>query len=131
MNRQKIKHRREDLLPLLARGLTESEIAKSLQISQSTVSRDIEVLKEASRDYVNDIAKSFGYYYQECIEGINQVRRESWVMYLKENAPKIKLEALSLFKECNVSKFNLLADGPTVISIEKMRKKYEKTAKNT
>ena len=73
MNREKIKARRERILGLLAKGLTETDIAQVLQSSQPTVSRDIKELKEQSKDFVNDVAKYFGYYYQESIQGIQQV----------------------------------------------------------
>lgn len=44
--------------PLLAQSMTESEIAKILEVDQSTISRDIKVLKKLSQQFVYDLAKS-------------------------------------------------------------------------
>jgi arginine repressor len=38
--------------------MTETEIAQELEVDQSTVSRDIKVLKELSQQFVYDLAKS-------------------------------------------------------------------------
>ena len=131
MNREKIKARRERILGLLVKGLTETDIAQVLQSSQPTISRDIQELKEQSKDFVNDVAKYFGYYYQESIQGIQQVKKEAWIIAASAGNQKIKLEALSLAKDCYREQFNLLSDGPTVMAVEKMmrRRRYEKASK--
>jgi NADH/NAD ratio-sensing transcriptional regulator Rex len=38
--------------------MTETEIAQELEVDQSTVRRDIKVLKELSQQFVYDLAKS-------------------------------------------------------------------------
>jgi hypothetical protein len=49
---------------------------------QSTVSRDIKAVKEMSQQFVFDLAKSdlaksdLAYYYKQCINGIEKVRKE-------------------------------------------------------
>jgi transcriptional antiterminator len=55
--------------------MTESEIAYELKVDQSTISRDIKVLKELSQRFVFDLEKSeLAYYYKQCIHGIEEVR---------------------------------------------------------
>lgn len=55
--------------------MTETEIAQELNVNQSTISRDIEMLKELSKRFVFDLAKSdLTYYYKQCIDGIEEVR---------------------------------------------------------
>ncbi len=48
----KIEDRHRKVATLLARSMTESEIAQELKVDQSTISRDIKVLKELSNNYV-------------------------------------------------------------------------------
>jgi predicted transcriptional regulator len=56
-----------------------TEIAKQLNMDQSTVSRDIKALKELSQRFVFDLAKSdLAYYYKQCIDGIEEVKRKAW-----------------------------------------------------
>jgi IS30 family transposase len=49
--------------------MSETEIAKELGVDQSTISRDIKILKELSQRFVYDLAKSdLAYYYKQCID---------------------------------------------------------------
>jgi IS30 family transposase len=48
---------------MLAQSITETEIAVELKVDQSTISRDIKVLKEMSQRFVYDLAKSDLAYY--------------------------------------------------------------------
>ncbi len=74
----KIEDRRRKVATLLAQSMTEIEIAHELNVDQSTISRDIKVLKGISQRFVFDLAKSdLAYYYKQCIDGIEEVRRES------------------------------------------------------
>src|SRR5215212_457235 len=58
--------------------MIESEIAQKLNVDQSTISRDIKALKQMSQQFVFDLAKSdLAYYYQQCINGIEEVRRKA------------------------------------------------------
>jgi len=52
----------------LAQSRNESEIAEKLGVHQFTISRDIQALKEASRQFIPDLAKSYlGFTYQQSI----------------------------------------------------------------
>jgi IS30 family transposase len=56
---------------MLARKMTEREIASQLNVDQSTVSRDITALKETSQRFIFDLAKSdLAYYYKQSLDGI-------------------------------------------------------------
>jgi IS30 family transposase len=57
-SRFKIEERRRQVASLLAQSITESEIAKKLNVDQSTISRDIKALKQMSQQFVFDLAKS-------------------------------------------------------------------------
>ena len=131
VNSSQIQERRQKVLGYLAKHLTEREIAQLLKTSQSTIHRDIQALKEDSKEYVNDLARYFGYYYQETIEGIDQAIREAWSVFDKEQNPRIKLQALSLIKECSEARFRLLSDGPTVIAVQKLGGRSEKATADT
>ena len=108
----KIEDRRRKIAILLAQSMTETEIAQELNVNQSTISRDIKMLKELSQRFVFDLAKSdLTYYYKQCIDGIEEVRRKGWEIIKGHNngnlTPKDKLLALKIIKECNEVKFAL------------------------
>jgi Trp operon repressor len=96
----KIEDRHRKVATLLAQSMTEIEIAHELKVDQSTVSRDIKALKALSQRFVFDLAKSdLAYYYKQCIDGIEEVRRKGWEIFKGHNninlTPKDKLLALS------------------------------------
>jgi len=128
-----VQERRQKVLALMAKHLTESEIAQSLGTTQSTVSRDVQYLRNQSKTFLDDLAKElFVFQYQQCLEGLDQVSREAWLLFHDENnPPKIRLGALMLLKDCYQSKFVMLGEGPTVISVKRLGEKVEKLDKNS
>ncbi len=131
----KIEERRRQVASLLAQALTETEIAEQLNVDQSTISRDVKVLKEMSQQFVFDLAKSdLAYYYKQCINGIEEVRRKAWEMLRDEDdegqpsllTPKDKLLALKLIKECDEGKFALFKDGPSIMNVKSLEERLSK-----
>ncbi|MGB8025430.1 MAG: hypothetical protein WCF06_14070, partial [Nitrososphaeraceae archaeon] len=94
----------------------------------STISRDIKALKEQSQRFVFDLAKSdLAFYYKQCIDGIEEVKRKAWEM-LRNNSliEKDKLSALKVIKECNETKFSLFKDGPSVMNLKSLEERLNK-----
>jgi Holliday junction resolvase RusA-like endonuclease len=122
-----IEDRRRRVASLLAQSRTETEIATDLQVHVSTISRDVTYLRKQSQQFVYDLAKSdLAFYYKQCLDGIEEVRRKSWEIYNNDrsnqpncflNNAKDKLLCLKLIKECNEAKFALLKDGPSIINL--------------
>jgi hypothetical protein len=111
--------------------MNETEIANELNVNQSTISRDIKVLKELSQRFVFDLAKSdLAYYYKQCIDGIEEIRRKGWEIFkgLNNNSnltPRDKLLALKVIKECNEAKFALFKEGPSIMHIKSLEERLE------
>jgi IS30 family transposase len=55
----KIEERRRKVASLLAQSMTETEIAQELNVDQSTISRDVKVLKQLSEQFVYDFKIRF------------------------------------------------------------------------
>ena len=73
LHNKKIKARRNQVASLLAKSFSETEIAQQLGVDQSTISRDIKVLKESAQQFVYDLAKSdLACYYKQSIDGIEE-----------------------------------------------------------
>ena len=112
--------------------MIESEIAQKLNVDQSTISRDIKALKQMSQQFVFDLAKSdLAYYYQQCINGIEEVRRKAWELIRDDNKEeeqqslilKDKLLVLKLIKECEEGKFALFKDGPSILNVKSLEER--------
>jgi DNA-binding transcriptional ArsR family regulator len=114
VHKYKIEDRRRRVASLLAQSLTETEIAKKLNVDQSTISRDIKVLKKLSQQFVYDLAKSdLAYCYKQCLDGIEEVKRRSWDIFngINNFSTRDKLLALKLIMDCNEAKFALFKEG--------------------
>jgi transcriptional antiterminator len=124
----KIEERRRRVASLLAQSLTETEIARELNVNQSTISRDVKALKELSQQFVYDLARSdLAYYYKQCIDGIEEVKRKAWEIFRNNSlSEKDKLLALKLIKECDESKFSLFKDGPSVMNVKSLEERLNK-----
>ena len=110
--------------------MTESEIAQELNVNQSTINRDVKVLKELSQQFVYDLAKSdLAYYYKQCLDGMEEVKRKAWAAYRSDDSSlkqKDKLLALKLIKECEEAKFSLLESGPSVMNLKLLEERLNK-----
>ena len=96
-NKFKIEERRRQVASLLAQSITETEIAQKLNVDQSTISRDIKALKQMSQQFVFDLAKSdLAYHYQQCINGIEEVRRTAWELLRDDEEEKGQRQLLTL-----------------------------------
>ena len=133
-NRFKIEERRRQVASLLAQSITESEIAKKLNVDQSTISRDIKALKQMSQQFVFNLAKSdLAYHYQQCINCIEEVRRKAWELLRDDEEEekgqrqsltlKDKLSILKLIKECEEGKFALFKDGPSILNVKSLEER--------
>lgn len=129
-----MEERRRQVASLLAQSITESEIAKKLNVDQSTISRDIKALKHMSQQFVFDLAKSdLAYHYQQCINGIEEVRRKAWELLREDEEEekgqrnsltlKDKLSILKLIKECEEGKFVLFKDGPSIMNVKSLEER--------
>jgi DNA-binding transcriptional ArsR family regulator len=127
-----LEERRRQVASMLAQSMTEQEIADKLAVDRSTISRDIKVLKKLSQRFVFDLAKSdLAYYYKQCIDGIEEVRRKGWEIFkgLSNNnnslTPRDRLLALKVIMECDEAKFALFKEGPSIMHIKSLEERLE------
>jgi hypothetical protein len=116
-----INERRRQVAGMLARSMTETEIGQTLGVSQPTIHRDIQALKEMSQQFVYNLAKSdLSYFFKQKLDSLEETKREAWNVYnntTKEtaNIDKVKLLALRLIIAADEASIKLLNEGPTVL----------------
>lgn len=126
---RKIKLRREEVASLLAKALTEDQIAQKLNVDQTTISRDVKYLKALAQNFVYDLAKiDLAYHYKESIDGIQEVKRRVWFMLdnNKLQNPRDQIPALKLAKECDEAAFNLFSQGPSIMNIKALEERVNR-----
>ena len=100
------------VITLHSKGLTQSEIAQQLQIDQSTVSRDLQVIKDEARYNIEKYTKEeIPVEYLRYITGIDKIISKLWNLIEIENADpsiKFKIQGLSLLKQCYEKRIEML-----------------------
>jgi transcriptional regulator len=100
-----------------SRGYSQSEIARKLNVNQSTVSRDIGELRKKARGsldlYVKEeIPNEFQFY----IYGLNQIIKNLWDIIKNKQNTKITVKGrtyvLSLLMQCYSRRIEMLVGGP-------------------
>ena len=130
-NQKHIEWRRDKVFDLFAKGHSQAEISRILNIPKTNVCRDIQFLKKMSQEFVFDLSKELGFYYKGCLHTMDQIQQKSWDIYNnKQVSEKDKLLALKVIKEACESKFSLLEKGPSVMALNSLQDRVEKIESN-
>ena len=113
--KDKLKWRRNKVNELSVKGYSQAEISRMLQISEPTISRDIEYLKQVANENIrNHLSKKLPYEYSKCISGLEEIIKESWNVATqadKKGNTKDKLQSLALIKDTYNTKMDLLTNA--------------------
>jgi predicted transcriptional regulator len=114
-NKKQIEWRRNKVRQLLLRGNTQSEISRTLHISQPTISRDIDYIRSK---YITNSKYTYKRLSEEYINislGIDEMIKNSWKI-VDDNRTNIKsrLKAMSMIKECYKYKTEMLGTERTL-----------------
>jgi hypothetical protein len=107
------ENRLSKIISLHSRGRTQSEIAKELGVDQSTISRDLQLLKQEAKGNIEKyLNEDIPMEYLRYIAGTNEVIRELWEIIQDEYATKLKIPALSLLMQTYNKRLEVLSGGP-------------------
>jgi predicted transcriptional regulator len=113
--RNNLEWRRNKVLELSSQGLTQSDIATVLKVTQPTVNKDLtSIKKQATANLQKHIQETLPNEYQKCMVGINQVLKMAWSIVSKEVDDKTSLQALALINDCNKYKMDLTTNGVVI-----------------
>jgi transcriptional regulator with XRE-family HTH domain len=107
------ENRLSRIISLYSKGLTQSEIASEIGIDQSTVSRELQFIKqEAKKKIEKYLNEDILFEYLRYIAGSNEVTRHLWKLVENEENTKEKMNALSLLMQCYNKRLEMLIGGP-------------------
>src|SRR3982750_3697403 len=110
-----VEWRRSKVQELSSQGYNQSEISRILQISQSTINRDIAYLRQQAKENIKRyIDERLPEEYEKCLVGLNAITREAWNTAQNTEDKREKIQALSLAKECYSMKLDLLTNATVV-----------------
>ncbi len=108
------ENRLSRIVSLYSKGLTQAEIAQELGVDQSTVSRDLQFIKqEAKKKIEKYLNEDILIEYLRYIAGSNEVTRELWgIIQNEKTITKDKMNALSLLMQSYNKRLEVLIGGP-------------------
>jgi len=118
--KEQINQRRQLVLKLSAQGLTQQEIAKSLeplQISQQTVSLDLKWLRQEAIQFVKQNKGDIAVEYRKALVNFYELRKKAWTQFNKAEHDKNEDRQLSLYsiiESINANIMALLAAGDII-----------------
>src|ERR671935_3181518 len=113
--KMQVEWRRAKVLELLSKGDSQSDIAKTLQVDMSIISRDVYFLRQQSKDNIKRyIDERLPEEYEKCLVGLNAITKEAWNTAQNTEDKREKIQALSLAKECYSMKLELLTNATVV-----------------
>ena len=128
-----VEWRRRQVFELSSKGQSQTEIARALQISESTISRDLDHIRAQSKDNIKRyIDERLPEEYEKCLVGLTAILKEAWTTSQQAQDKREKIQALSLAKECYSMKLDLLTNATVVDDAirfvsQKSNKKVEST----
>jgi transposase len=110
-----VEWRRSRVFELSSKGYSQVEIARRLQIHESTISRDLDYLREQSKENIRKyIDERLPEEYEKCLVGLTAIQREAWIAAENSKDVREKVQALSLAKDCYGMKLELLTNATVV-----------------
>jgi predicted transcriptional regulator len=75
---QQVEWRRRQVFELSSKGQSQTEIARILQISESTISRDLDYLRQQSKNNIEKyIDDKLPEEYEKCMVGLTAILKEA------------------------------------------------------
>lgn len=108
------ENRLVQIIALQSKGLTQQEIARELGVNQSTISRDLQYLKQgAKRQIWKYMEEDIWMEYLRYWTANNEISKKLWeIVQDEKTSPKDKTNALSLLNESSTKRLEIFMNGP-------------------
>ena len=130
-SKELVQLRRSKVLELMAQSIPQSAIAEQLGVSTSTVSLDVQYLRETARTNIqNHIEEKIPMQYYECETGLKLLLRKVHELINKSTRPQDQIHAMALAADIYSKLMDLSTNGSILTSTLKWleeKKKIELT----
>jgi transcriptional regulator len=112
---QQIEWRRAKVIELRARGLTQAEIARELQVSKQSISLDMKSLREQAKASISlYLTEHLPEQYQVCLCALDTILKHTYEILQQAHDNREKIAALELYMETHMKKLELLSNAVTI-----------------
>jgi predicted transcriptional regulator len=112
-----LQWRRSKVIELRSRGLSQIEIARELQVSEASISLDIQYLRNQAKEYIKEyVTEHLPEQYQVCLTALDVIIKRAFEILETSHDNREKLQAMELFKDTHLVKLELLSNATTIDS---------------
>jgi hypothetical protein len=98
-----------------ARGLSQIEIARELQVSEASISSDIQYLRDQAKEYIKEyVTEHLPEQYQVCLSALDTILKHAYEILETSDDNREKLQAMELFKDTHLVKLELLSNATPI-----------------
>ncbi len=108
------ENRLSKVISLYSKGLSQDEIADEMKVNQSTVSRDLQFIKQQSKLQIDKyLREDVLFEYTRYFAGFNEITKKLWqIVDDFDTDPKDRIRALALLNQSNDKRYDRLTGGP-------------------
>jgi transcriptional regulator len=93
-----LQWRRAKIIEMRAIGLSQIEIARELQVSEASISSDVQYLREQAKESIKEyVTEHLLKQYQICLSALDTILKNTFVVMQKSQDNREKLAAMELF----------------------------------
>ena len=114
---EQLQWRRSKVVEMRAKGMSQIEIARQLQVSDSSISSDVQYLREQAKESIKEYATDhLPEQYQVCLVALDSIIKRAFDIIETSSDNREKLQAMELFKDTHLVKLELLSNATTIDS---------------
>jgi predicted transcriptional regulator len=98
-----------------AKGMSQTEIARELQVSEASISLDMQYLRSQAKEYIKEyVTEHLPEQYQICLTALDAIIKRAFDILENSADNREKLQAMELFKDAHLVKLELLSNATTI-----------------
>ena len=114
---EQLQWRRSKVVEVRSRGLSQTEIAHELQVSEASISSDIQYLRNQAKESIKEyVTEHLPEQYQVCLTSLDAIIKRAFDILETSDDNREKLQAMELFQDTHLVKLELLSNATTIDS---------------
>ena len=114
---EQLEWRRSKVVEMRARGMSQTEIARDLQVSKASISLDMQYLRNQAKESIKEyVTEHLPEQYQICLTTLDTILKHAYEILETSDDNREKLQAMELFKDTHLIKLELLSNATTIDS---------------
>jgi predicted transcriptional regulator len=98
-----------------AKGMSQTEIARELQVSEASISLDMQYLRSQAKEYIKEyVTEHLPEQYQICLTALDAIIKRAFDILENSADNREKLQAMEVFKDAHLVKLELLSNATTI-----------------